>query len=394
VSARDDRGPGASSFIAPNLLDETAEDLYEHAPCGYLATDADGVIVKVNETFVTMTGYGREALIGRRFLDLFTVGGRIFYETHLRPLLQMQGFVREVALDMVRADGQQMPVLVNATENNAHGSATVTRISVFDATERRRYERELLLARNNAEISAQAKGDLIGMISHDVRAPLSAVLAAAAMLEKAHPELEGSRYVRIIRSSTMNAVSLLNSILEMSRLDSGRSALRDRPFEPKRMVEQVVAGVRLASTRHPGVAIRVAIDPNVPQWVLGDREKVAQVLTNLLSNAAKFTDRGFITVILSTRELAPESVLMEFMVSDTGIGIPPDRLPHIFDEFTQASDDIAERYGGSGLGLAICQKLLRLYGSELHVTSAVGQGTTFSFILRLRTTAQGAKALN
>lgn len=137
------------------LLEDDAEQLYERAPCGYMSTTPDGVIVKVNETFLTWTGFAPEDLVGRRsFVDLLTAGGRIYHETHYAPLLSMHGAAREIALDLVKADGTRLPVLVNARlERGAEGAPRVVRIAIFDATERRGYERELLREKERAEAS-------------------------------------------------------------------------------------------------------------------------------------------------------------------------------------------------------------------------------------------------
>ena len=137
------------------LLDDDAEELYERAPCGYLSTTPDGTIIKVNQTFLTLTGYQRDELVGRRsFADLLTAGGRIYYETHYAPMLQMQGTAREIALDLVRADGTRLAILANSVlERGADGSPVVIRTAVFDATDRREYERELLRAKQRAEDS-------------------------------------------------------------------------------------------------------------------------------------------------------------------------------------------------------------------------------------------------
>src|SRR5688572_10036510 len=128
-----------SDALNAALLDESAEDLYEHAPCGYLSLMPDGTIGKANETFLEWTGYSREALIGRaRLLDLLTAGGRIYYETHLQPLLRMQGFVRAIAFDLTRRSGEPFPILVNAIQRDYEGAGVITRVTVFDATDRRR----------------------------------------------------------------------------------------------------------------------------------------------------------------------------------------------------------------------------------------------------------------
>jgi PAS domain S-box-containing protein len=366
------------------LLEETAEDLYEHAPCGYVSLLPDGIIGRVNATFLEWTDYARESLLGRvRFVDLLTVGSRVYYETHFQPLLRMQGFVREIAFDLRCSGGARLPVLVNAVQRPTDGEF-ITRITVFDATDRRRYERELLDARNRAETAARAKTELIAMISHDLRSPLSAILTAVSLLENMSPAPHQARYLHVLRSSSEQALALVNNVLDFSRLDSGRAPLRERDFPPRDLVDTIVAAARAAAVGKTDLEVRATVDDAVPERIVGDRAKIGQVLTNLMMNAVKFTDRGFVSLAVSLVERTDDSATLEFVVSDTGIGIPADRLPHIFEEYTQAGDDIAEKYGGTGLGLAISRKLLQLYGSEVHVTSTVGQGTTFSFALTLR----------
>jgi phosphoserine phosphatase RsbU/P len=143
----------AQQALDAALLADNAEKLYDEAPCGYLSTTPDGTVVRVNRTFLTWTGLTREELVGvRRFADLLSVGGRIYHETHLAPMLRLQGAVREMALEVVRADGELLPVLLNAVlERGADGEPVVVRVAVFDATERRLYEQELLRARRSAE---------------------------------------------------------------------------------------------------------------------------------------------------------------------------------------------------------------------------------------------------
>ena len=373
------------------MTDADAEDLFEHAPCGYISIRPDDRIVRVNATFLEWTGYDRDTLLaGATFLDLLSAGGRIFFETHVRPLLRMQGFVREIAFDILRHDRERLPVLVNATQRERPGGGSITRITVFDATDRRRYERELLQAQKKAEEEARIRSELIAMVSHDVRAPLNAIITAAALLEKTGPSPQQAKYVRVLQSSASHALTLLNSTLDLSRLEAGRQMLREREFGMRQLVYEVVASARLAARSKPDLEVKAVVDDAVPPRLVGDPGKLGQVLTNLMTNAVKFTERGLVSVVISVRTLTPEAVELEVLVSDTGIGIPADRLPHIFDEFTQASDEIADRYGGAGLGLAISRRLLELHGATLSVTSTVGQGTTFSFVLALKLAGVGA----
>ncbi|HEX2050030.1 MAG TPA: SpoIIE family protein phosphatase [Actinomycetota bacterium] len=175
-AARDATVPASYS----ELLEDSVEDLYENAPCGYLSTLPDGTIVKVNETFLSLTGYGRDELVGRtRFQDLLTAGGRIFHETHYAPLLQMQKAVREIAVEIVCADGRRLPALINsAVKDDLSGRPVLVRTTVFDATDRRAYERELLLARRRAEES-------------EARARVLAETLQASLIPPALPTIRG-----------------------------------------------------------------------------------------------------------------------------------------------------------------------------------------------------------
>ena len=371
-------------FLIEALFDESAEDLYEHAPCGYLSLLPDGIVGKVNATFLEWTGYSSAELVGKaRFLDLLTVGGRIYYETHFQPLLRMQRQVREVAFDLMRRSGERLPVLVNATHREYPNAGSITRITVFDATDRRHYERELLAARKAAEDAAQAKSELIAAISHDVRAPLSAITTAIALLEKTAPTPQQARYIRVLRSSTAHALTLVNNLLDLGRLEAGRTPLREEPFSMRELVNSVAATARATALDKPDLELTATVAPSVPDALVGDRSKIGQVISNLMMNAVKFTERGFVSVTVDARDEGGGGVTLDVVVSDSGIGIPADRLPHIFEEYAQATDDIAQKYGGTGLGLAICRRVLRLYGSDLSVTSTVGTGTTFSFSLSL-----------
>ena len=297
----------------------------------------------------------------------------------------MQGFVREIALEVVRADDAPMPVLVNASRRaDPDGTADIVRITVVDATERRRYERELMLARRKAEEAAQSRARLVSTISHDLRAPLSAILTAGVLLEKSSPTERQMRFIRVIRTSSNQALALVNTVLELGRLEAGHATLRERDFDLGQLVRDVAEGSRLMAERKPDLALHVNIDDRLPATLVGDPDKITQILVNLTSNAVKFTEHGTVSLVVSVRDLEPATATVQVLVNDTGIGIPADRLSHIFEEYTQASRDIGEQFGGTGLGLAIARRLLLLYGSELRVTSTVGEGTTFSFELVLK----------
>jgi PAS domain S-box-containing protein len=378
------RGDEWQPRVDEALIEESAEELYEQAPCGYISTLPDGAIVRVNHTFVEWTGASRQLLLsGTKFQSLLAIGSRIYYETHYAPLLRMQGFVNEIAFDIVRADGRLLPVLLGARQKrDADGTPLLNRITLFDATDRRRYERELLLARRKAEQTAKDKADLIAMLSHDIRNPLNAVMGVVQLLERSELPEQQRRFVRLLKSSSENMLTLLNHVLELSRAESSSFALTETPFSLQAVVEDVVSTFDAAG-RQKGVAIRSSIADGVPASLIGDPVAVRQILTNLVGNAVKFTESGSVTVSIGVKETTTDAVTLAMAVSDTGIGIAPDMIDRIFNEFTQASYETTMRFGGTGLGLTITRRLLALYGSKIEVRSTPGEGSTFSFDLRL-----------
>jgi len=367
-------------------IEESAEDLYENAPCGYLSALPGGLIVRVNRTFLDWTGYPREELIGRRrFQDLLTVGGRIFHETHLAPLLHMQGEVREIALEIRCADGRRLPVLVNSTlRRDGAGAPLLTRTTVFNATDRKEYERELRRQRERAERADQAKAGFISMISHEIRTPLNAILGSAHLLGATGLSPRQEHYVSILRSSSESLLQLVNEILDLGKIEAGKVSLEERTFDLRQLVHQVASSLQ-AKAGEKGLALEARVDERLPGALLGDPVKIGQVLTNLLGNALKFTAEGSVVVALQVLAVETDAVSCEIQVADTGIGIAPERLPHIFEDYTQASYDIGREYGGTGLGLSISKRLVEMHGSRLEVESELGQGTRLSFRLRLKT---------
>jgi PAS domain S-box-containing protein len=380
VTSSDESG----ARVDEELLEESAEELYEHAPCGYLSTLPDGTIVRVNRTFSDWTGASRDALLaGTKFQTLLTIGSRIYYETHYAPLLRMQGFANEIAFEVLRGDGRTLPVLVNSRQKRAaDGTPLFNRITLFDSTDRRRYERELLLARRKAEQVAKDKADLVAMLSHDIRNPLNALMGVVQLLDRSDLSDAQRRFVRLLKSSSENMLNLLNHVLELSRVESSTFALTETPFSVQFVVDDVVSTFEVAA-QEKQLQLQASVSPNVPAAVIGDPVATRQILSNLVGNAVKFTSAGSVTVMVGAEDIGTDAVTLTFAVADTGIGMPPEVIERIFNEFTQASYETAMRFGGSGLGLTITRRLLALYGSTVQVQSAPGQGSTFSFRLRL-----------
>ncbi|KFE63576.1 PAS domain-containing hybrid sensor histidine kinase/response regulator [Hyalangium minutum] len=370
--------------------EESAEELYEQAPCGYFSTLPNGMLIRVNQTFLEWTGYERDELLeGRRFQDLLTVGGKIFHETHYAPLLQLQGRVREINFELLCKHGGSLPVLINTVQKkDATGRVVLHRTTAFSITERKNYERELLLARKRAEQAeqvARARTDFLSIISHEIRTPMNAIVGISGLLRQTHLSPEQEKYVGILQTSSENLLDLLDNILDISKLEGGKRVLEERRFNVRQLLHGIFYGLT-AKAEEKKLAVHVVVDEGVPGWLLGEPVKLSQVLTHLLANAIKFTDRGTVTLAAHVRESSPESVCIDFRVTDTGIGIPKPLQATVFEELSQPSDEAPQRYG-SGLSLAICQKLLGLYGRTLRLESVPGEGSSFFFDLTLKVAA-------
>lgn len=200
------------------------------------------------------------------------------------------------------------------------------------------------------------------------------------------------RLVRLLKSSSDNMLNLLNHVLELSKAESSSFALVETPFSVQAVTDEVVSTFE-AAAREKEVMLRASIAPDVPPVVIGDPVAIRQILTNLVGNAVKFTAAGAVGLAIAAKELGTDAVTLAFAVSDTGIGIAAEEIDRIFNEFTQARYDTAMRYGGTGLGLTITRRLLALYGSSVQVRSAPGEGSTFSFDLRLSLPATSAGEL-
>jgi PAS domain S-box-containing protein len=366
------------------LLTESAEELYENAPCGYFSALPDGLIVKVNNTLLKWLGYEREEVLnGKRFQDLLSIGGKIFYETHHAPLIHMQGEINEISYDLLRQDQTKLPVLINAVlVKNEQGEPLLFRTTVFNITDRKKYEVELLRAKKKAEEATRVKSAFLATISHEIRTPMNAIIGVSNLLLQLQPAPHQLEYLNILKVSSENLLNLINDILDFSKMESGKTVLEKKPFHLRNLVQGLLFGLKVKATEKD-LEVRLRLDPELPEYVLGDRVKIGQIFTNIVGNAIKFTDQGFVEVNIRLRELTREMASIDFEISDTGIGIPADKTQQIFDEFTQANPEIHLRYGGTGLGLPISQRLLKMYNSHIEVESELGKGSVFRFNLRL-----------
>jgi signal transduction histidine kinase len=348
------------------------------APCGFLRLADDGSILLVNAGLAELVGQEADGLVGRHVDAILSAGARIFYQTHVFPLLRLRGRADEIYLTMKAADGGFVPVLLNAVRREGEGSGT-SDLVVVPMRQRTQFEDELLQARKAAEEANAARGRFLSMTSHDLRAPLSGISMAAEVLASgaSGPVTEMQRHdLARIQEASQYVLRLLSDMLTFARLEAGRADIRREAVEVGELLERVEGVVRHLADR-AGLALeRGACPPGAT--VHANPDRLLQVLLNLVTNAIKFTEPGG-RVSLTCVPVPPH---LELRVEDTGRGIAADRLEHVFELFARVEQASGEREG-VGLGLAISRELTRAMGGELTVRSALGQGSTFTVSLPL-----------
>jgi sigma-B regulation protein RsbU (phosphoserine phosphatase) len=360
---------------------EDLEDLYENAPCGYLSIKPNGRIVKANATFSKWMGWPADQLIGKRFLDLLNIAGRIFYETHFAPLLRMQGFFNEVALDLVTQQGKRLPVLVNAAERrDATGQHLFTRLTIFNATDRRRYERELVEARAALEArllderaTSSLREQFIAVLSHDLRNPLSAISLGAELLLKTAPNDRARSIAALIQGSASRMASLIDNVMDFARgrLGGGLTLERTPDASVDALLQQVVSELRTSAPDR-------IIDADIALGMLVncDTRRIGQLASNLLGNAITHGARDK-PIRLGA---AVSDGWFELFVANAGDPIPAATLEKIFQPFERGT--LRSSLQGLGLGLYISNQIAKAHGGNLTVISTPAE-TRFTFRMPL-----------
>ncbi|MGR4846766.1 ATP-binding protein [Rhizobium sp. LARHSG275] len=366
---------------------EDLEDLYENAPCGYLSLQPDGRIVKVNRTLSTWIGIPAEQLLGKRLRDLLNTSGRIFYETHFSPLLRMQGVFNEVALDLMTADGRTLPVLANAMERRAEdGALLFTRVTMFQAAERRRYERELVEARAAADAAgaivksqldleqqtAELREQFIAVLGHDLRNPLASIAAAARMLRKEEQTDRSTNILDLMQGSVVRMSGLIDNVLDFARGRLGGGITIERRAEYlEPILRQVIGELRSC---HLDRAIEVSIDFAGP--INCDSGRIGQLVSNLLGNALTHGTPDE-PVRLSA---ATVDGRLELWIANSGPPISCDAMTRLFQPYFRG--EIGTNQRGLGLGLHIASEIARAHGGTITVSSD-DKETRFTFVMPL-----------
>jgi PAS domain S-box-containing protein len=349
-----------------------------------MTTDPSGIITDVNKQMEALTGCTRDELIGAPFKKYFTDPERA--EAAIKLVLS-QKKVTDYELTACARDGKQTVVSYNATtfydrDRTLQGVLAVSR----DVTERKLVEAELQQAKAAAESASRTKSDFLASMSHEIRTPMNAIIGIADLLAKTPLNPEQDKYVQIFRRAGDNLLNLINDILDLSKVEASQLELERTDFSVKDHLEKVTEMVA-GRAREKGLALVCEIAPNVPADLVGDPTRLRQVLINLLGNAIKFTESGEVALRVAPDADFSVPTALRFTVSDTGIGIPSEKLGQVFEPFTQADSSTTRRFGGSGLGLTISKRLVELMGGRIWAESRVGEGSVFAFAVPFETWA-------
>jgi PAS domain S-box-containing protein len=248
----------------------------------------------------------------------------------------------------------------------------------IDITSFIKNEEELMNTIEVKEGSAKIKEQFLANMSHEIRTPIHGIISLTQFVLNTSISEEQKKYLDLIRKSADTLLVIVNDILDLSKIDSGKLVFEETPFSIKDTLQTAVASF-IPKTTEKNIELKTEVSKNLPDTLAGDPVRLTQIINNLLGNAVKFTDKGSVRIVVNTLEQNSTHIVLEFRISDTGIGIPAHKIDSIFESFTQAGDDITRKYGGTGLGLTITKQLIERQNGTIHVESIANEGTTFIF---------------
>ncbi len=380
-----------SRIIAEKQLKKATEeitDLYNNAPCGYHSIDASGLVLSMNNTQMNWLGYTKADIDKKLYIKEFLDKGSVKKFNSNFELVKSGKELLNIEYNFVRKDKTIMPVLANSSAVvDSEGRFLKTRTTIYNISERIRYEKELLRSKFIAEEALKFREQFLANVSHEIRTPLSGISGLINLMKETKLDSEQEAYIYAMKSSSDNLIVIINDLLDLSKIDAGQMKLDEFEFI-LHDVTQSVYGLLKPRAVEKRIDFQIHIENNVPKNLLGDPVRISQILVNLINNSIKFTERGEVSLNINIQGTTENIQWIRFQVSDTGIGIPSNKLDSIFESFTQAGPESTSTYGGIGLGLAIVKKLVDLQKGTIQLESTLGIGSTFSIDLPFKTIYQ------
>lgn len=358
------------------------EELIDAMPLPVYLKDKEGCYLRINRAFETFFNVDRSTLIGHTLVDLLTPEDARLHLEKDAALLASRGAQTYEAVvhgrDGVRHDTIYCKTILTLRD----GSVAALLGTIIDITARKQAEVEILQARDVAEAASQAKSDFLANMSHEIRTPMNGVIGMTELaLDTALTE-EQREYLDIVKSSAESLLAIINDILDFSKIEAGKLQVEEISFDLHRVIADTLKTLALRA-HEKNLELISEVMPKVPCHVFGDPSRIRQVLVNLLGNAIKFTEQGEISLRTELIKVVDGNAYIHFAVSDTGVGIAPDKQELIFEAFSQEDTSTTRRFGGTGLGLSISRHLVALMGGEIWLESQLGRGSTFHFSLKL-----------
>ncbi len=355
-------------------------ELFETLQEGVYFCDPQGKLLDVNPAMVRMLGYShRDELIG-------TTIGNLYFErpADLFPVRQGTHFSASITREITlrRKDGTPVICIDNSnTIGDPGGHMVRHQGTLVDITVRKQSEQELQKAKEAAESANHAKSAFLAHISHEIRTPMNAVIGMTELALDTELSQEQREYLTMVRDSGKSLQTLINDVLDFSKIEAGKLDLDRTEFSLRKGIKDMLklVGVR---AKQKGLHISSHIAPEAPHMLIGDPGRLRQIVSNLIDNAIKFTDRGQVVLRIEKESQSEQEVCLHFSVTDSGIGIPQDKQQLIFEAFAQADGSTTRKYGGTGLGLSISSRLVQMMGGKIWVESEVDRGSVFHFTAR------------
>ncbi|OSM00219.1 ABC transporter substrate-binding protein [Magnetofaba australis] len=396
ITTDDEMAEAARAFnaMSASVRDRTQRlrSVIDTAVDGIIVINARGVMQEVSPAAQKIFGYSAEQMVGANVSMLMPYPYRSEHDGYLSNYLksgntQILGRQRETVGR--RHDGALFPMDLAVAEAQINGERFFTGI-VRDITQRKLAERELELAKEQAEAATQAKSEFLANMSHEIRTPMNAIIGLSHLALKTDLSPKQRDYVSKISNSAQALLGIINDILDFSKIEAGKLEMESAPFRLQDSLTHL-ADVMTVKTREKGLELLIWTDPKIPAELEGDALRLGQVLLNLVSNAVKFTDSGEILVTTQWVEESEGKITLRFAVKDNGIGMNAEQQARLFQAFSQADASTTRRFGGTGLGLTISERLVRMMGGAFTVQSAPGEGSEFSFTARFGRVAMEAE---
>jgi two-component system, sensor histidine kinase and response regulator len=369
----------ADKQLAEAALREREEQyrtLFEGSKDAIFISSREGNFIDFNQAYMDLFGYTPDEM------KMLHAG-----ETYLNPddrsrfqqAIEQEGSIRDFELKLRKKDGSQIECLLTASVRKDNAGNIIGYHGIIrDITERKRMEKELRKAKEEAETANRAKTEFLASMSHEIRTPMNAIIGMADLLLETQLTPEQQQYVQVFQSAGENLLIIINDIIDISKVEAGHVQLETIDFDLTDIIEKI-CDVMAVRAHEKGLELVYSAMPDVPNDLLGDPTRLRQILVNLIGNSIKFTEKGEVVIQVESHGQKNGRVELLFSIRDTGIGIAPEQSDTVFDAFTQADSSITRKYGGTGLGLSISKQLVELMGGHMMVESKLGQGSTFSF---------------